>query len=71
MAEFTSFHSVSLSYDSDNGWRISGGVSNLFDELPPAATSFATTVQGNSVFGSQYTEAFYGRRGFLRVSKTF
>lgn len=71
VAEFTGFHSVSLSYDGSNGWRVSGGVSNVFDELPPAASSFATTVQGNSVFGSQYTEAFYGRRGFLRVSKTF
>ncbi|RYG83245.1 MAG: TonB-dependent receptor, partial [Alphaproteobacteria bacterium] len=69
-AEFTGFHSVSLSYDFDT-WKVSAGVANLFDELPPAASSNVTSVQGNSVFGSQYTEGFYGRRAFLRVSTSF
>jgi iron complex outermembrane receptor protein len=69
-AEFTGFHSVSLAYEGE-GWTLSGGLANVFDELPPAASSTAETVSGNSVFGSQYTEAFYGRRAFLRVSKSF
>lgn len=75
-AEFTGFHSVSLSYESDQGgwlggWTVSGGVANLFDELPPAASSNAVGTQGNSILSSQYQEAYYGRRGFLRVSKSF
>lgn len=71
-AEFTGFHSASLAYDFDR-WTLSGGVANLFDEKPP----FATTVigqystQGNSVFASQYTEAYYGRRAFVRIKRSF
>jgi iron complex outermembrane receptor protein len=75
-AEFTGFHSVSLSYDSEgtgwsSGWTVSGGVANLFDEKPPAASAIAVATLGNSVFSSQYTEAYYGRRAFLRLSKSF
>ncbi|MCS6625419.1 TonB-dependent receptor [Roseibacterium beibuensis] len=75
-AEFTGFHSVSLSYESDgagwsDGWTVSGGVANLFDEKPPAASAIAVSTLGNSVFSSQYTEAYYGRRAFLRLSKSF
>jgi iron complex outermembrane recepter protein len=75
-AEFTGFHSVSLSYKNENdgwggGWTLSGGVANLFDELPPAASSAAVGTQGNSILSSQYTEAYYGRRAFIRVSKSF
>ena len=69
-AEFTSFHSASLSYET-GGWTVMGGVANIFDELPPAASSIAVGTTGNSVFTSQYTEAFYGRRGFVRLSKSF
>lgn len=75
-AEFTGFHSVSLSYRSEGsgltgGWTLSGGVANLFDELPPAASSVAVGTTGNSILSSQYQEAYYGRRAFLRVSKSF
>lgn len=75
-AEFTGFHSVSLSYKSEGGgwgggWTLSGGVANLFDELPPAASSTAIGTQGNSILSSQYQEAYYGRRGFVRVSRSF
>ncbi len=75
-AEFTGFHSVSLTYESDGdgwtgGWTLSGGVANLFDELPPAASSTAVGTQGNSILASQYTEAYYGRRAFVRLSKSF
>ena len=69
-AEFTSFHSLSLTYDAE-GWTVSGGVANVFDELPPAASSVAVGTQGNSILASQYTEAYYGRRAFLRLSKSF
>ena len=76
-AEFTGFHSVSLSYETEGsgwggGWTLMGGVANLFDELPPAASSGSVTgLQGNSILASQYTEANYGRRAFVRLSKSF
>ncbi|HBY42457.1 MAG TPA: TonB-dependent receptor, partial [Brevundimonas sp.] len=71
-AEFTGFHSASLGYDFDN-WKLIGGVANLFDEKPPAASTAIgeySTV-GNSVLASQYNEAYYGRRVFVRISKSF
>lgn len=61
---------MSLAYEFE-GWTLSGGVANLFDERAPAASSARASVQGNSVFASQYTEAYYGRRGFVRFSKSF
>lgn len=69
-AEFTGFHSVSLSYEGE-GWTLSGGMANLFDEMPPAASATAIGTSGNSILSSQYTEAYYGRRAFLRMSKSF
>lgn len=69
-AEFTGFHSASLTYEGE-GWTASGGLANIFDELPPAASSVAVGTQGNSILSSQYTEAFYGRRAFVRLSKSF
>jgi iron complex outermembrane receptor protein len=75
-AEFTGFHSLSVSYEAEGdgwtgGWTVSGGVANLFDELPPAASASAVGTQGNSILASQYTEAYYGRRAFVRLSKSF
>jgi iron complex outermembrane receptor protein len=75
-AEFTGFHSVSLSYEApgggwNGGWTLSGGVANLFDERPPAASAAAVGTQGVSILSSQYQEAYYGRRAFVRVSKSF
>lgn len=69
-AEFTGFHSLSLSYKGE-GWTLGGGLANLFDEKPPAASATAVGTTGNSILSSQYTEAYYGRRVFLRVSKSF
>ncbi len=69
-AEFTSFHSVSVAYEGE-GWEVSGGFANVFDELPPAASSVSVGTQGNSILSSQYTEAYYGRRAFVRLSKSF
>ena len=75
-AEFTGFHSLSMSYEAEGdgwtgGWTISGGVASLFDELPPAASAVAVGTQGNSILASQYTEGYYGRRAFVRLSKSF
>lgn len=75
-AELTGFHSLSLSYESEGGgwaggWTLAAGVANLFDELPPAASAAAVGTQGNSILSSQYTEGYYGRRAFVRVSKSF
>ncbi|MFN3816955.1 TonB-dependent receptor plug domain-containing protein [Brevundimonas sp.] len=72
-ADFTAFHSLSLRYDADT-WSILAGVANVLDELPPQVTTlnlgeFSTV--GTSVLASQYTEGYYGRRGFIRVSKRF
>lgn len=71
-AEFTGFHSASLAYQFDD-WKLIGGVANVFDEKPPAASTiigeYSTT--GNSILASQYTEAYYGRRVFVRISKSF
>ena len=69
-AEFTSFHSVSLGYEGD-GWEISGGLANVFDELPPTISPVNSGTQGNSILASQYTEGYYGRRAFVRLSKSF
>ncbi|KDP93029.1 TonB-dependent receptor [Brevundimonas sp. EAKA] len=72
-APFTAFHSFSVRYDAES-WSILAGVANLFDELPPQLTTlnlgeFSTV--GTSAFTSQYTEGMYGRRGFVRISKSF
>lgn len=74
-AEFTSFHSTSVAYEGE-GWAISGGLANVFDELPPSYSTVngatnGVSVLGNSVQASQYNEAFYGRRAFVRLSKSF
>jgi iron complex outermembrane receptor protein len=75
-AELTGFHSVSLSYEAPpggwgGGWTLAGGVANLLDERPPAASAAAVGTQGISILSSQYQEAYYGRRAFVRVSKSF
>lgn len=75
-AELIGFHSLSLSYESEDGgwgggWTLAAGVANLFDELPPFASAAAIGTTGNSILSSQYTEGYYGRRAFVRVSKSF
>jgi iron complex outermembrane recepter protein len=69
-AEFTGFHSTSLSYEFD-GWTLAGGIANVFDELPPFASAAAVGTTGNSILSSQYQEGYYGRRAFLRLNKSF
>ncbi|HYF22189.1 MAG TPA: TonB-dependent receptor [Caulobacteraceae bacterium] len=68
--EFMAYHDLSLRHRFDT-WTLIGGVSNLFDEHPPAGTRgvglFGTS--GVSVLSSQYD--YLGRRFFLNVSKRF
>jgi len=68
--EFTAYHNVSLRKQFE-GWSITGGVSNLFDEAPPAVSYLQgdySTV-GNSVLSSQYD--YLGRRAFLNIKAHF
>ncbi|USQ94618.1 TonB-dependent receptor plug domain-containing protein [Caulobacter sp. RL271] len=68
--EFTAYHNVSLRRQFE-GWSITGGVSNLFDEHPPAVSYLQgqySTV-GGSVLSSQYD--YLGRRAFLNIKAHF
>jgi iron complex outermembrane receptor protein len=71
--EFTAYHSLSLRYRFSD-WSLLAGVSNVFDEPPPAVTTldvgaFGLGTVGYSVLGSQYD--YLGRRAFFKISKKF
>ncbi|MET3665002.1 TonB-dependent receptor [Caulobacter sp. 1776] len=68
--EFTAYHNVSLRKQFE-GWSITGGVSNLFDEQPPALTigQGKYNTVGTSVLSSQYD--YLGRRAFLNIKAHF
>lgn len=68
--EFTAYHNVSLRKKFDD-WSITGGVSNLFDEHPPALTIGQGRYEtvGTSVLASQYD--YLGRRAFLNIKAHF
>ncbi|WP_082539658.1 MULTISPECIES: TonB-dependent siderophore receptor [unclassified Caulobacter] len=68
--EFTAYHNVSLRKQFE-GWSITGGVSNLFDEQPPAVTlaQGKYNTVGTSVLSSQYD--YLGRRAFLNIKAHF
>lgn len=61
------YHNLSAQYETDGGWAVRAGVSNLFDEHPPATTLESTF--GNSPIVSQYD--LLGRKFFFNVSKNF
>jgi iron complex outermembrane receptor protein len=68
-AEFYSTHDVSVRY-RDADWAIVAGISNLFDEPPPAISTLSGTRVGNSaVVTGQYD--VLGRSAFVTVSKEF
>jgi len=73
IAESTVYHSLSASYDFDNGLVARLGVSNLLDETPPRLTARGTgnevDVLGNVAFYSQYD--WLGRRYFVNVTMEF
>ncbi|MBL9096246.1 MAG: TonB-dependent receptor [Alphaproteobacteria bacterium] len=72
--EFTAVHDASVRYRADD-WSIVVGVSNLFDEHPPGASSDGPSSgtfgrQGNAIAtGGPYD--LLGRRGFVSVTKEF
>ena len=61
------YHNLSAQYETDGGWAMRAGVSNVFDEHPPATTLQSTF--GNSPIVSQYD--LLGRKFFFNVSKNF
>ena len=67
--ETTITHDISAQYRSDN-WTIVGGVSNLFDERPPAiSTGVFFSRLGNNPLVSQYD--LIGRSVFASVTRRF
>jgi iron complex outermembrane receptor protein len=74
-ADSVVYHSLSVSYDFDDGFVARLGVANLADETPPrltgnpGETETEVDVVGNSAFYSQYD--WLGRRFFLNLTKEF
>jgi iron complex outermembrane receptor protein len=73
IAESTVYHSLSASYDFENGVVARLGVANLLDQDPPRLTSLGTgnevDVLGKAAFYSQYD--WLGRRFFLNLTMGF
>ena len=70
--EETIYHNMSLSRELPYDITISAGVSNVFDEAPPAVTTLNLgeyNTVGTSAFTSQYD--WLGRRFFVNVNKKF
>lgn len=59
------YHTLSTEYTRDD-WTFRVGISNLFDEHPPAVSDADA---GNSLIRSQYD--YLGRRMFLNLTKSF
>jgi iron complex outermembrane receptor protein len=72
-AESVTYHSLSGSYDFDNGLVARVGIANVADEAPPRMTSLGTSnevdVLGNAAFYSQYD--WLGRRYFVNLTMNF
>ena len=70
--EETIYHSMSLSRELPYDITVRAGVSNVFDEAPPAVTTLNLgeyNTVGTSAFTSQYD--WLGRRFFVNVNKKF
>jgi iron complex outermembrane recepter protein len=67
-AETTIYHGISARYRSD-AWTISGGVSNLFDEAPPAISTGVDNRLGRGALTSQYD--LRGRAAYMSVTRRF
>ncbi|WP_300379413.1 TonB-dependent receptor [Henriciella sp.] len=62
-------HGASVQYRADD-WRLTLGVSNIFDEQFPYVSSGAATRRGNTpLVGTQYS--YRGRAAFARLQKQF
>jgi iron complex outermembrane recepter protein len=67
--ETTILHDLSVQYRSDN-WTLVGGVSNVFDEEPPAVSTAVYFARlGNTPLASQYS--LLGRSAFVSVTRRF
>ncbi|WAC59369.1 TonB-dependent receptor domain-containing protein [Brevundimonas sp. SL130] len=64
--EFTTVHSASMRYNV-NDWTFQVGVNNLYDERPPAVNTGEFRVGTAALNGYDMR----GRRGYVRISKTF
>ena len=65
----TFYHSVSLSREIGENFRITAGISNLFDTRPPRTSNIAAdgiNQLGDGVLYSQYD--LLGRRGFINLN---
>jgi iron complex outermembrane receptor protein len=73
VAESVLYHSLSASYDFDNGVVARAGMANVTDQKPPRMTSQGTgnevSILGQSAFYSQYD--WLGRRIFLNLTMGF
>lgn len=62
-------HGASVQYSADT-WAATVGITNIFDEAPPALSSGIATRRGIvPLVGTQYD--YRGRSAFIRLSKTF
>lgn len=70
-AEQTIYHNVSVTRKFGEALQVTAGVSNLFDEHPPAVTTITGEIStiGTSVFASNYD--LVGRRIFANVKASF
>ena len=66
--ETTITHAASVRYRSDN-WTLVGGISNLFDEMPPAVSTGVVTRLGTGPLTSQYD--FAGRSFNIQILRRF
>ncbi len=69
-AETTIYHTGSIRYQASD-WQIIAGVSNVFDEAPPAMSAGGGSfrVGTSPIFGTQYD--LRGRTGFVNISRRF
>ncbi|MFN7111841.1 MAG: TonB-dependent receptor plug domain-containing protein [Brevundimonas sp.] len=64
--EFTTYHSASVRYRLDD-WSFQIGVNNMFDERPPSSDASTWRIGTAALSGYDMR----GRRGFIRVGRTF
>jgi iron complex outermembrane recepter protein len=72
VAESRMYHAASVTKEFGDNMRITLGVANLFDEVPPTVSGnnlAEITTVGRAPFTSNYD--YYGRRAFISVTKKF
>ncbi|VUD66722.1 Vitamin B12 transporter BtuB [Thalassocella blandensis] len=62
-------HDLSVYYSAPSGWRVGGGVRNVFDKEPPMVDGAQVTSIRNAPLGYGYD--LHGRTLFLNVAYTF